>query len=98
LSRRRDHAARDAQAPGPDAEGAAGQGAQEPLQEARQHPAVGTMSSAKPCPFCAIAAGESQAHVVFEDADAIAFLDRAPLFAGHVLLIPRTHIETIYEA
>ena len=56
------------------------------------------MSPARPCPFCAIAAGEAQAHVVFEDAAVIAFLDRAPLFVGHVLLIPRTHIETIYDA
>ena len=56
------------------------------------------MTSAKACPFCAIAAGDAQAHVVFEDAQVIAFLDRAPLFAGHVLLIPRAHIETIYEA
>ena len=56
------------------------------------------MAETKPCPFCAIAAGEVQAHVVFEDAATIAFLDRAPLFVGHVLLIPRAHVETIYDA
>lgn len=56
------------------------------------------MSDAKPCPFCAIASGEAEAHVVFEDAQVIAFLDRAPVFVGHVLLIPRAHIKTIYEA
>ena len=55
------------------------------------------MVEKKPCPFCAIAAGEAQAHVVFEDEAALAFLDRAPLFVGHVLLIPRAHIETIYD-
>jgi histidine triad (HIT) family protein len=56
------------------------------------------MASAKPCPFCAIAAGEAEAQVVFEDAAVIAFLDRAPLFLGHALLIPRAHIKTIYDA
>lgn len=56
------------------------------------------MTSEKPCPFCAIAARGTEAHVVFEDAQVIAFLDQAPLFLGHVLLIPRVHVRTIYEA
>ena len=56
------------------------------------------MASDKPCPFCAVAAGEAKAHVVFEDAATIAFLDRSPLFHGHVLLIPRPHVETVYDA
>ncbi len=56
------------------------------------------MTADKPCPFCAIASGQAEAHVVFEDAGTIAFLDRSPLFVGHVLLIPRAHIKTIYEA
>ena len=56
------------------------------------------MTAEKPCPFCAIASGEAEAHVVFEDTTTIAFLDRSPLFIGHVLLIPRAHIETIYDA
>jgi histidine triad (HIT) family protein len=36
--------------------------------------------------------------VVYEDAATLAVLDHAPLFVGHVLLIPRAHVETIYEA
>jgi len=56
------------------------------------------MTAEKPCPFCAIASGEAEAHVVLEDTQTIAFLDRSPLFIGHVLLIPRAHIRTIYEA
>jgi histidine triad (HIT) family protein len=51
-----------------------------------------------PCPFCAIAAGEAPAHLVYEDAATLAFLDRTPLFPGHVLLIPRSHVETIFDA
>ena len=52
----------------------------------------------KPCPFCAIAAGEGEAHVVYEDAGVIAFLDRSPLAVGHVLLIPRAHVATVWDA
>jgi histidine triad (HIT) family protein len=49
------------------------------------------------CAFCAIASGEADAHVVFEDSDTLAFLDNRPLFPGHSLLIPREHLETIWE-
>ena len=49
------------------------------------------------CPFCAIAAGETDAHVVFEDEISLAFLDNRPLFPGHSLLIPRAHHETIWD-
>jgi histidine triad (HIT) family protein len=52
----------------------------------------------KPCPFCAIASGAGQGHVVYEDADTIGFLDRSPLAIGHVLLIPRAHVATLFEA
>ena len=49
------------------------------------------------CAFCAIASGEADAHVVFEDSDTLAFLDNRPLFPGHSLLIPRKHLETIWD-
>ncbi len=49
--------------------------------------------AARACAFCAIAAG-ADAHVVHEDDRVIAFLDRAPLIKGHVLVAPRAHIET----
>jgi histidine triad (HIT) family protein len=49
------------------------------------------------CAFCAIASGEADAHVVFEDSDTLAFLDNRPLFPGHSLLIPREHFETIWD-
>ena len=49
------------------------------------------------CAFCAIASGESDAHVVFEDEASLAFLDNRPLFPGHSLLIPREHHETIWD-
>ncbi|HEV8297855.1 MAG TPA: HIT family protein [Acidimicrobiales bacterium] len=49
------------------------------------------------CPFCAIATGASDAFVVSETAETIAFLDRRPVFDGHTLLIPRDHHVTLTD-
>ena len=49
------------------------------------------------CVFCAVAAGDARAHAVWEDESVIAFLDRAPVFPGHVLVVPREHVETLSE-
>ncbi len=49
------------------------------------------------CLFCRIAAGEAEAHVVYEDSVSMAFLDIRPLFPGHTLLIPRDHHETLWD-
>ena len=47
------------------------------------------------CVFCSIVAGETPADVVLETDDLLAFLDRRPVFKGHVLLIPRQHHVTL---
>jgi histidine triad (HIT) family protein len=47
------------------------------------------------CTFCQIAKGELPAHVVHGDDNVIAFLDRAPLLPGHVLVMPAQHVETL---
>ena len=49
------------------------------------------------CLFCRIVSGELPATIVYEDDDAIAFLDHRPLFPGHTLLVPREHVETLGE-
>jgi histidine triad (HIT) family protein len=49
------------------------------------------------CVFCAIARGDTDAHVVLEDDHTLAFLDFRPLFPGHSLLIPREHHETLAD-
>jgi histidine triad (HIT) family protein len=49
------------------------------------------------CVFCRIVAGEARAHVAFEDDVAVGFLDVRPLFPGHVLLVPRAHVETLAD-
>ena len=46
------------------------------------------------CVFCEIVAG-AEAHVVLERDDVLAFLDTRPVFKGHVLLVPREHVETL---
>ena len=47
------------------------------------------------CLFCHIAAGETEASIVWSDDDFVAFLDIRPLFKGHTLLIPRGHVVTL---
>ncbi len=49
------------------------------------------------CTFCRIIAGELGAEIVVDDDEALAFLDHRPLFPGHVLLVPRVHVETISD-
>lgn len=49
------------------------------------------------CAFCAVCAGTSPAEIVYADDDVVAFLDRAPLFKGHVLVVPRRHVVTLGE-
>lgn len=57
---------------------------------------VGQVDAAS-CEFCAIAAGEADADVVIATDDAVGFLDRSPLFAGHVLVVPRIHVVTLAD-
>jgi histidine triad (HIT) family protein len=49
------------------------------------------------CVFCRIVAGEVPAHVVHDGPDAVAFLDRTPLFEGHSLVVPRFHRQTLAD-
>jgi histidine triad (HIT) family protein len=47
------------------------------------------------CLFCKIAAGTERSVKVYEDEHCFAFMDIHPLGQGHVLLIPRQHVETL---
>ena len=49
------------------------------------------------CIFCKIIRGESLAHKLWEDADFFAFLSDKPVNPGHVLLIPKEHIDYIFD-
>ena len=47
------------------------------------------------CVFCEIVAGDAPADVVLDEPDLMAFLDRRPVFKGHVLLVTRVHVVTL---
>lgn len=49
------------------------------------------------CIFCSIVDGTAEASIVFADDVAVAFLDRAPVFKGHVLVVPRVHVVTLAD-
>jgi histidine triad (HIT) family protein len=49
------------------------------------------------CLFCRIVSGETPACVVWETAEPVAFLDIRPVFKGHVLVVPRVHVDTLVE-
>ena len=49
------------------------------------------------CVFCEIIEGKVPGHVVHDDDVAFAFLDKTPLFIGHVLVVPRKHVVTLPE-
>ncbi|MGD0556234.1 MAG: HIT family protein [Streptosporangiaceae bacterium] len=49
------------------------------------------------CVFCSIVRGDTEAVVVFENDDLLAFLDHRPLFRGHTLLIPKTHVTLLSD-
>ncbi|GIH25965.1 HIT family protein [Acrocarpospora phusangensis] len=49
------------------------------------------------CLFCAIANGDKPGHIVFRDEAVAAFLDTRPVFKGHLLVVPRLHVETLTD-
>jgi histidine triad (HIT) family protein len=61
------------------------------------HDAPMPTARADRCVFCAIVAGDEPAEVVFDDTAALAFLDRRPVFPGHVLIVPRDHVQTLAD-
>jgi histidine triad (HIT) family protein len=50
------------------------------------------------CTFCAIAEGETHAHVLVETERTVAFLDSNPAVQGHTLVIPKAHHEDLFQA
>ena len=50
------------------------------------------------CIFCKIAAGEIASTLVHEDDVCVAFDDLSPQAPTHILIIPRTHIDSLDKA
>ncbi|PWN25360.1 HIT-like protein [Jaminaea rosea] len=47
------------------------------------------------CTFCQIASGSQPAHLVYESERCLAFLDILPIRRGHVLVVPRRHVDNL---
>lgn len=50
------------------------------------------------CEFCAIVAGERDAHTLYEDERTLAFLDENPAVGGHALVVPKEHHAALLES
>lgn len=53
--------------------------------------------TADTCAFCAILAGARPASLVHEDDQVIAFMDLRQAVLGHVLVVPRRHVGTLFD-
>ena len=49
------------------------------------------------CPFCKIVSGELPSYKVFENEKFVAFLSIRPVTEGHVLVIPKKHIQWVWD-
>jgi histidine triad (HIT) family protein len=49
------------------------------------------------CIFCELIQGGGEVSICFEDSEAIAFMDIQPVNAGHVLVVPREHFESLND-
>ncbi len=49
------------------------------------------------CIFCKIAEGEIDVPKIYEDEKFFAFLDAKPINPGHTLLIPKSHVDYIFD-
>ncbi|GAA3708433.1 HIT family protein [Nonomuraea antimicrobica] len=60
-------------------------------------PGTGAGAGAGADLFCEIIAGRRPATVVASDEVAVSILDIRPVFKGHVLVVPRVHVETLAD-
>ncbi|MFL6588468.1 MAG: HIT family protein [Luteimonas sp.] len=60
-------------------------------------PSPSAESTADGCAFCAILAGKLSVSLVHEDEQVIAFMDLRQAVPGHVLVVPRRHVETLFD-
>ena len=49
------------------------------------------------CTFCDLIRGAAEVSVCYEDSSALAFMDIQPVNSGHVLVVPRTHYESLAD-
>jgi histidine triad (HIT) family protein len=49
------------------------------------------------CTFCDLIHGAAEVSLCYEDSEALAFMDIQPVNAGHVLVVPRQHHESLVD-
>lgn len=49
------------------------------------------------CIFCEIISGDRLGHLIYEDNEHVAFLDKYPIDVGHSLVVPKRHHERITD-
>lgn len=49
------------------------------------------------CSFCDLIRGAGEVSMCFEDTEVVAFMDNQPVNAGHVLVVPRSHFESLED-
>jgi histidine triad (HIT) family protein len=49
------------------------------------------------CLFCDAVAGKLDVFAVYETDQVLAFLDHRPVFKGHVLVVPKVHVEVLAD-
>jgi histidine triad (HIT) family protein len=49
------------------------------------------------CLFCKIVGREIPAHTIQEDENFLVFLDVNPVNPGHLLIIPKVHVESVFD-
>ena len=49
------------------------------------------------CPFCDVIRGAGEVSMCYEDKAVVAFMDIQPVNAGHVLVVPREHFESLED-
>jgi len=49
------------------------------------------------CVFCEIVKGSTPSHILYQDEDYIAILDKYPIALGHTLVMPKKHFERVND-
>ncbi len=49
------------------------------------------------CVFCSIVDKSSSSHIIYEDDEYIAFLDKYPISIGHTLVLPKKHLQRVND-
>jgi histidine triad (HIT) family protein len=69
----------------------------QPLDRCRVATDTENIMGDKQCIFCAVIERAAGAFIVYENSHAVVFLDKHPINVGHVLVVPKRHVEAFYE-